>query len=97
MQLYLLIAVCGYGTYSPTGLVPCLQCPSNTYTGDPPIDGFKECFKCPANTYTYSPGSKESSDCRGNVGSFNKLHVPFFSVCTVLPFGTMILVVVTLK
>lgn len=65
-----IIAVCGYGTYSPTGLVPCLQCPSNSYTGEPPIDGFKECFKCPTNSYTYSPGSKESSDCRGKLNIF---------------------------
>lgn len=58
------VSVCGYGTYSPTGLVPCLQCPSNSYTGVPPIDGFKECHRCPANTFTYSSGSTSPTDCR---------------------------------
>lgn len=61
----LLAAVCGYGTYSPTGLVPCLQCPSNTFSALPPREGFKECQRCPANTQTYSPGSKLIDDCRG--------------------------------
>ncbi|GIZ04115.1 fibropellin-1 [Caerostris extrusa] len=58
------IPVCGYGTYSPTGLVPCLQCPSNTFSSFPPREGFKECQRCPANTFTYSPGSKLLDDCR---------------------------------
>ncbi|KFM58062.1 Sushi, von Willebrand factor type A, EGF and pentraxin domain-containing protein 1, partial [Stegodyphus mimosarum] len=58
------IPVCGYGTYSPTGLVPCLQCPSNTFSSLPPRDGFKECQRCPANTVTYAPGSKLLDDCR---------------------------------
>ncbi|XP_055948273.1 uncharacterized protein LOC129981454 isoform X2 [Argiope bruennichi] len=58
------IPVCGYGTYSPTGLVPCLQCPSNTFSSLPPREGFKECQRCPANTFTYSPGSKLLDDCR---------------------------------
>ena len=30
------LPVCGFGTYSPTGLVPCLQCPRNSFTGTPP-------------------------------------------------------------
>lgn len=68
--LYFSSAVCGYGTYSPTGLVPCLQCPSNTFSSLPPRDGFKECQKCPANTMTYSPGSKLFDDCRGNNSSY---------------------------
>ena len=58
------IPVCGYGMYSATGLVPCLQCPSNTYSGSPPIDGFKECQNCPQNTYTYSAGSTTINECR---------------------------------
>ncbi|KAF8796737.1 Fibropellin-1 like protein [Argiope bruennichi] len=79
------VSVCGYGTYSPTGLVPCLQCPSNTYTGEPPVDGFKECFKCPANTYTYSPGSKEPSDCRARcpAGMYSETGLEPCAICPV--------------
>ncbi|UYV83192.1 clec-78 [Cordylochernes scorpioides] len=58
------LPVCGYGTYSPTGLVPCLQCPNNTFSGIPPRDGFKECQRCPANTFTYAPGATSITDCR---------------------------------
>ncbi|XP_015790438.1 uncharacterized protein LOC107367263 isoform X1 [Tetranychus urticae] len=57
------VPVCGYGTYSPTGLVPCLQCPDNTFSGAPPKDGFKECAKCPADTYTFTPGAVSVSQC----------------------------------
>ncbi|KAG1655606.1 Fibropellin-1 [Nymphon striatum] len=58
------IPACGFGTYSPSGLVPCLQCPYNTFSGPPPADGFKECQRCPANSYTYQPGSTYSQDCK---------------------------------
>lgn len=68
---FLFAAVCGYGTYSPTGLVPCLQCPSNTFSTLPPRDGFKECQRCPASTLTFSPGSKLFDECRG------KINLPF--------------------
>lgn len=57
------VPVCGYGTYSPTGLVPCLQCPDNTYSGSPPKEGFKECTKCPQDTFTFTPGALSESDC----------------------------------
>ncbi|KAG8179313.1 hypothetical protein JTE90_016418 [Oedothorax gibbosus] len=79
------VSVCGYGTYSPTGLVPCLQCPSNTYTGDPPVDGFKECFTCPANSYTYSPGSKEPTDCRARcqAGMYSETGLEPCAICPV--------------
>ncbi|XP_054265760.1 uncharacterized protein LOC128988471 [Macrosteles quadrilineatus] len=58
------VPVCGYGTYSPTGLVPCLECPRNSYTGEPPTGGFKDCQACPANTYTYQPASPHKEFCR---------------------------------
>ena len=58
------IPVCGFGTYSPTGLVPCLECPRNSYTGAPPPDGFKECHSCPPATYTYQPSASGSEHCR---------------------------------
>lgn len=56
--------ICGFGTFSYTGLVPCLQCPQNTYTSSPPIDGFKSCNTCPKGTYTYSAGSISLEDCK---------------------------------
>ena len=58
------IPVCGYGTYSPTGMVPCLQCPVNTYSGAPPKEGFKECQSCVANTFTYSAGATSINECK---------------------------------
>lgn len=58
------IPVCGYGTYSPTGLVPCLECPRNSYTGEPPVGGFKDCQACPINTYTYQPAAPGRDKCR---------------------------------
>ncbi|XP_022825719.1 sushi, von Willebrand factor type A, EGF and pentraxin domain-containing protein 1 isoform X1 [Spodoptera litura] len=58
------IPVCGYGTYSPTGLVPCLECPRNSYTGEPPLGGFKDCQACPVNTYTYQPAAPGRDRCR---------------------------------
>nr|CAD7258136.1 unnamed protein product [Timema shepardi] len=58
------VPVCGYGTYSPTGLVPCLECPRNSYTGEPPTDGFKDCQACPASTFTYQPAAPNKENCR---------------------------------
>ncbi|GAB6028275.1 hypothetical protein CHUAL_002455 [Chamberlinius hualienensis] len=58
------IPVCGWGTYSATGLIPCLQCPLDTYSGTPPVDGFKECQACPKQKYTYQPGASHISECR---------------------------------
>ncbi|CAL4150116.1 unnamed protein product [Meganyctiphanes norvegica] len=58
------VPVCGFGTYSPTGLVPCLNCPHNSYTEIPPIDGFKECQSCPPNTYTHAAATSSQQMCR---------------------------------
>ncbi|KAK6617037.1 hypothetical protein RUM44_005394 [Polyplax serrata] len=58
------IPVCGFGTYSPTGLVPCLECPRNSYTGEPPTSGFKDCQACPANSFTYQPAAAGKDFCR---------------------------------
>lgn len=59
------IPVCGYGTYSPTGLVPCLECSRNSYTSEPPTSGFKECISCPSNMFTYQPSAPSKEFCRG--------------------------------
>ena len=58
------VPVCGYGTYSPTGLVPCLECPRNTFTEEPPEAGYKSCTKCPEETFIFQPGSREPDQCR---------------------------------
>ncbi|XP_026678835.1 uncharacterized protein LOC103508436, partial [Diaphorina citri] len=58
------VPVCGYGTYSPTGLVPCLECPRNSYTGEPPVGGHKDCEACPANMFTYQPAAPARNFCR---------------------------------
>lgn len=58
------IPVCGYGTYSPTGLVPCLECPRNSFTTDPPTGGFKDCQACPQNSFTYQPAASTRDLCR---------------------------------
>ena len=58
------VPVCGYGTYSPTGLVPCLECPRNTYSQEPPSDGYKSCDNCPEEMFTFQPGTKDPDQCR---------------------------------
>uniref|UniRef100_A0A1A9UCN5 Uncharacterized protein n=1 Tax=Glossina austeni TaxID=7395 RepID=A0A1A9UCN5_GLOAU len=58
------VPVCGYGTYSPTGLVPCLECPRNSYTGEPPTGGFKDCQACPQSTFTYQTAAFTKDLCR---------------------------------
>lgn len=67
------IPVCGYGTYSPTGLVPCLECSRNTYTSEPPTSGFKECISCPSNMFTYQPSAPNKDFCRGTSFQFSKI------------------------
>ena len=58
------VPVCGYGTYSPSGLVPCLECQRDSFSGVPPVDGFKECINCPANHHTFQPGAQNVGQCR---------------------------------
>ena len=58
------VPVCGYGTYSPTGLVPCLECPRNSYTHAPPAAGFTECLSCPADTFTHQPAASSVETCQ---------------------------------
>ncbi|XP_071520140.1 uncharacterized protein uif isoform X2 [Panulirus ornatus] len=67
------VPVCGYGTYSPTGLVPCLNCPHNSYTEDPPVDGFKECKACPPDTFTHMAATSSQQMCRRKcrIGSYS--------------------------
>ena len=56
--------MCGYGTYGPSGLVPCLECPKDSFSGPPPVDGFKQCTTCPEGTFTFQPGAQSVNQCR---------------------------------
>uniref|UniRef100_A0A182Y3Y1 Notch n=1 Tax=Anopheles stephensi TaxID=30069 RepID=A0A182Y3Y1_ANOST len=58
------VPICGYGTYSPTGLVPCLECPRNSFSATPPLGGFRDCQACPSGTFTYQPAAQSETDCR---------------------------------
>jgi GCC2 and GCC3. len=69
------VPVCGYGTYSPTGLVPCLECPRNSYTGEPPVGGHKDCEACPANMFTYQPAAPARNFCRGESEPHEKSEI----------------------
>ncbi|XP_028967225.1 uncharacterized protein LOC108863645 [Galendromus occidentalis] len=68
------VPVCGYGTYSASGLVPCLQCPENSFAGTPPPEGFRECTKCQPNSFTYSDGAAHASACKARCrpGSYSE-------------------------
>ena len=57
------LAVCGHGTVSSTGLIPCTPCARNTYSGPPIAGGFRACEPCPANTFTINVGSTSPSQC----------------------------------
>lgn len=77
------VPVCGYGTYSPTGLVPCLECPRNSYSSEPPTGGFKDCQACPANTFTYQPSAARMDLCRAkcNPGQYSSTGLAPCSLC----------------
>lgn len=46
------------------GLVPCLECPRNSFSGEPPTGGYKDCQACPANTFTFQPAAPTKDRCR---------------------------------
>uniref|UniRef100_A0A914GWY3 Uncharacterized protein n=1 Tax=Globodera rostochiensis TaxID=31243 RepID=A0A914GWY3_GLORO len=58
------LALCGNGMFSPTGLVPCQLCPRHTFSGPPPLEGFKQCQPCPEGTYTAKLGSVGADHCK---------------------------------
>ncbi|GAB0094394.1 sushi, von Willebrand factor type A, EGF and pentraxin domain-containing protein 1 [Sergentomyia squamirostris] len=85
------IPVCGYGTYSPTGLVPCLECPRNSYSAEPPTGGFKDCQACPANTFTFQPAASGKDKCRAKcgLGSYSSTGLAPCSPCPANFFQAM--------
>ncbi|KAI1303707.1 Fibropellin-1 [Halotydeus destructor] len=79
------VPVCGFGTYSASGLVPCMQCAANTFNGRPPIDGFKTCTDCTKDTFTYGIGASSSEDCKAKcpAGTYSETGLEPCSVCPV--------------
>lgn len=79
------IPICGYGSYSSTGLVPCHQCPSHTWSGEPPKEGMKECTKCSPKTFTYSPGSTSEEECKAKCppGTYSETGLEPCSPCPI--------------
>uniref|UniRef100_A0A5S6QUS0 Fibropellin-1 n=1 Tax=Trichuris muris TaxID=70415 RepID=A0A5S6QUS0_TRIMR len=56
--------VCDDGLYSETGVVPCQQCPLDTYSKAGNPQGYRFCEKCPPNTHTTSPGANSPILCK---------------------------------
>lgn len=77
------VPVCGYGTYSDTGLVPCLECPRDSYTGEPPTGGFKNCQECPTATFTFQSSAPGKDRCRSKCapGFYSKTGLAPCSAC----------------
>lgn len=67
------LATCGNGMFSSTGMIPCQPCPRNTYSGPPKIGGYKKCDACPFGTFTPGVGSTGPSMCKGKQGDSNAL------------------------
>jgi hypothetical protein len=57
------MSVCGHGTFSASGLIPCQQCARNTFSGPPPPSGYRQCDACVPNTFTVNVGSTGPSQC----------------------------------
>ena len=55
-------AFCKAGSYSPTGLEPCISCEKGFYQVK---EGQKGCLKCITTTTTPGTGSTTSKECRG--------------------------------
>ncbi|CAH3198766.1 unnamed protein product [Porites evermanni] len=56
------LAFCKAGSYSPTGLEPCISCEKGFYQEK---EGQKGCFKCISATTTPGIGSTAPKECRG--------------------------------
>ncbi|XP_013401500.1 uncharacterized protein LOC106167302, partial [Lingula anatina] len=54
-------AVCNPGTFSSSGLVPCIPCPRHTFAD---LFGSTVCQECSEQLATVSMGSNKSSDCK---------------------------------
>jgi hypothetical protein len=50
-------AVCGNGMFSSSGMIPCQLCPRHTFSGPPPIGGFKQCDPCPEVPHSSPPSN----------------------------------------
>jgi len=79
------LPLCGWGTFSATGLVPCLTCPKNTYSEIPPVSGSTVCSTCSVDTFTYSSGASSPADCRAKCpsGTYSETGLEPCSPCPV--------------
>lgn len=60
--------LCKPGSYSPTGLEPCIPCDKGYYQG---MEGQRVCLECGANQTTANEGSNSSMQCGGILLSFS--------------------------
>lgn len=60
--LLCLKALCKAGSFSPTGLEPCITCDKGLYQE---MVGQRQCLKCSVNETTPAEGSKNSTQCGG--------------------------------
>ena len=61
--LLVIIGMCDPGTYSVSGLQPCIECPTNAYQ---PMKGETSCLQCESQRRTLSPGATSGAACQGN-------------------------------
>ncbi|XP_022794659.1 sushi, von Willebrand factor type A, EGF and pentraxin domain-containing protein 1-like [Stylophora pistillata] len=84
-QLSDCLALCLPGTYSPTGLEPCISCGKGFYQE---IEGQRACFKCGVNKTTSKEGSNSSMQCRVPCppGSYSPTGLAPCTLCNKLSF-----------
>ena len=63
---YFFEALCRAGTFSPTGLEPCMKCEKGFYQEE---DGQTVCKRCIEGRTTSSEGSNSSAECGGKYHS----------------------------
>jgi hypothetical protein len=66
-------APCGVGSYSATGLEPCLPCSFGTYQNETQTTS---CRSCPSGTNTSSTGRTLVGDCLGSTSNASLMHRP---------------------
>lgn len=62
-------AMCKLGSYSPTGLAPCIPCEKGFFQE---MEGRRLCLKCNLGTTTSDKGSSSSKQCAGTFLSVKK-------------------------
>ena len=65
-------AYCAPGSYSDTGLAPCIKCPATHYQ---PMEGQILCLHCGALKRALDVGSTVATECKGTVTKFNLTNI----------------------